>query len=149
MVIMKYAGSILIAIAVIGAIFLFSKTKETPYTLPPVPVLPSTDWIMSGMVEKDSTVEKSLLTFGFTLSFDTESGLSGKICNSFGGKYEENGPSFKSQSLQSTEMFCEGISGEVETYFFNALDSGVTYAIDDGILVITDTFTGRKFFFTK
>lgn len=136
---------------VLGIIVFFDKDKkDSPYTKPPLAILPNTEWVMASVAEEGASVEESVLALNFKLSFDGKKSVSGKICNSFNGKYYENGPSIKVSELISTKMACENIVDRIETNFFSALSGGIIYKFEEGgLLIITDTQTGRRFFFTS
>jgi heat shock protein HslJ len=62
------------------------------------------------------------------------SGFAG--CNNFFGSYELHGSSLKFGPLGATRMFCEGVSGEVEIRFMQALEQTRTWKLRDGALLL-------------
>lgn len=62
------------------------------------------------------------------------SGFAG--CNNFFGSYELDGSSLKFGPLGSTRMLCEGVSGNVEIRFMQALEQTRTWELRDGTLFL-------------
>jgi heat shock protein HslJ len=62
------------------------------------------------------------------------SGFAG--CNNFFGSYELDGSSLKFGPLGATRMFCEGLSGEVEIRFMQALEQTRAWELRDSTLFL-------------
>lgn len=57
-------------------------------------------------------------------------------CNNFFGSYELKGSLLKFGPIGATRMFCEGLSGEMEMRFIEALEQTRTWELRDGTLLL-------------
>ena len=140
---MKKIILILAGCAVIVGFVFYS---GSPSSDKPMPVLPETSWVISSVLPNASVAEESILALGFTILFEKGRTISGKICNSFSGKYIENGPSVRFSDVITTKMYCNPEIMKYEDIFLETLNSGIIYHKDGINLVLVGTSGSPTFF---
>jgi heat shock protein HslJ len=144
---MKYViVALCVAVAVSGFYFYSRTPSQIPLDTLPTPVLSNTSWVISSVARTSGALEENILPFGFTLSFDGNKTLQGKICNTFNGSYVENGPSFVASGIVSTKMACEDMIMRYESLLFETLHQGVLYRNDGPTLVLTGVSGSPTFY---
>jgi heat shock protein HslJ len=141
---MKKITLVLVGCAMVAAIIFYS-SSSVPSTDEPLPVLPGTSWTIASVSNKSSDVEESVLSLGFNVSFEKDRVVSGRICNSFSGKYMENGPSIKTSGISATKMYCNPEIMKYEGLFLDSLEKGLIYR-KDGINLILTGVSGSPVF---
>ncbi len=134
----KQSISILVAIAVLAGLIIFSIYGNTQKHIPPSGPggdVEGSHWRMSEFSSEHigQTTPLSLENGGegaFTLSFE-DGAVQGRICNTFRGAYAANGFVIQAREIVSTKIACGTATSTIENDFFSALRNGVQYMRSD------------------
>jgi heat shock protein HslJ len=129
-------------VSVIGFVILFvilvvsCTAPEKRSTRPAATGIEGPEWqlLEVGGSPVSPTADKSRPFIRFDGTKKQASGFTG--CNNFFGSYELDGSSLKFGPLGATRMFCEGVSGEIEIKFMQALEQTRTWELRDDTLFL-------------
>jgi heat shock protein HslJ len=94
------------------------------------------EWVLTSASDSAGALDTAITDV--TLVIDAD-GVSGRVCNSFGGSLVGSPADLRIESLFSTEMYCmtpEGIM-ELEQRFLEDLGAITSANVDDGQLTLT------------
>lgn len=107
--------------------------------VPPVPASPGSleqvEWQLVE-VERDGQVE-DVSGVDAVLRLDGDGSVSGRACNSFGGRAVVDPQRLQLADGMSTSMLCTGPPAEVEDLVTSALRDGVAWEVTDGLVLRT------------
>jgi len=106
-------------------------------------------WTFVSLKQPGVELAKDASGLGLTLSFGADGKLSAKVCNSMSGSYRiVEGNHLISTDVVATKMFCEGVSGEMESAFLADLAVGMGVARSGDTLLLNGA-TGDVFTFSR
>lgn len=79
--------------------------------------------------------------------FNKDLQIAGGICNRFQGKAELEGNILKAPELAATKMLCEPALNDLETSFFQMMQTGATITLDKDQLTMADPKTNTIWVF--
>jgi putative lipoprotein len=133
---MEQKGSVIGLVMLFVVLVVSCTTHDKRSTRPAVTGIEGPEWqlleVDGSPVSPIAGERQSFIKFDETKK--QASGFAG--CNNFFGSYELNGSSLTFGPLGATRMFCEGVSGEVEIKFMEALEQTRTWELRDGALLL-------------